>query len=278
MRLYRDRGRRGAALDVYRTLADTLQRDLAAEPEAETRAVFAAIGRDEEQGSAHPREPAASTSSYAAMQTPGPPPRSTARPSVATTLAVSGLVLAIVAIAYWLLMMRPVDTQAPGVGLSSSAGAPPPGDAISIVVLPFTNLSGDPSQEFFSDGMTEEVTTALAKVPSLRVVARTSAFQFKGEARDVRVVAEALGASHLVEGAVRRDGTRVRINAQLIEARSGTDLWTDSYDREFDDMFALQDEASRRNSSYRRSSSFSAAVGSPCSTAVSNSVASLMLT
>ena len=109
-------------------------------------------------------------------------------------------------------------------------------------MLPFANLSGDTSQEFFSDGMTEEVTAALVKVPSLRVVARTSAFQFKDQGQDVRMVAQSLGASHLVEGSVRRDGTRVRVTAQLIEAESGTHLWAESYDREFDDMFAIQDD------------------------------------
>lgn len=240
MRLYRDRGRRGAALDVYRTLTDTLKRELAVEPEAETRAVFMEIGHAKEPNSAHPRAPTVPSSGHDAIQDPVSWPEKTPRPGLATTGLVTSLVLATAAVAYWLVATRPVDAPAPGNGLVSAA--PTAGDAISIVVLPFTNLSGDPSQEFFSDGMTEEVTTALAKVPNLRVVARTSAFQFKGGARDVRLVAEALDASHLVEGAVRRDGARVRVNAQLIEAGSGMDLWTDSYDREFDDMFAVQDE------------------------------------
>ena len=99
-------------------------------------------------------------------------------------------------------------------------------------MLPFANVSGDASQEFFSDGMTDEITTALAKVPDLRVVARTSAFQFKGEKKDMRAIGQALGATHLIEGSVRKEGNRVRITAQLVQADNGVRVWTESYDRE----------------------------------------------
>ena len=92
-------------------------------------------------------------------------------------------------------------------GASASTPAPNPA-AISIAVLPFVNLSRDPDQEFFSDGMTEEITSALAKVPNLRVVARTSAFEFKGQNRDISAIAQALHATHLIEGSVRKDGNR----------------------------------------------------------------------
>jgi TolB-like protein/DNA-binding SARP family transcriptional activator len=239
MLLYRNRGRRGAAIDVYRTLADTLRRELDAEPELETRAGFAEIGRGTEAPSTRTLEPV--LLSHNSLETGSqPPPSKSARPRLPGIIVVSGLALALGTVAYWVLV-GPAATPVSGPGRGSVA-APQPVAPISVVVLPFANLSGDPSQEFFSDGMTEEVTTALAKVPTLRVVARTSAFQFKGRAQDVRAVAETLGATHLVEGAVRRDGTRVRINAQLIEGRSGTDLWTESYDREFDDMFAVQDD------------------------------------
>ena len=90
--------------------------------------------------------------------------------------------------------------------------------------------------------MTEEVTSALAKVPELRVVARTSAFQFKGQNQDVRMVARSLGASHLLEGSLRKEGDRIRITVQLIEAGNGTHIWTESYDRELKDIFATQEE------------------------------------
>src|SRR6185436_3008978 len=95
-------------------------------------------------------------------------------------------------------------------GPAGSAGG------VSIVVLPFANLSGDASQEFFSDGMTEEITSALAKVAGLNVVARTSAFEFKGQNRDVRAIGQSLGTTHLIEGSVRKAGDRVRITAQLV--------------------------------------------------------------
>jgi TolB-like protein/tetratricopeptide (TPR) repeat protein len=117
-----------------------------------------------------------------------------------------------------------------------------PGTAISLAVLPFANLSSDPEQEFFSDGMTEEITSALARVPDLRVVARTSAFEFKGQNRNVRTIGGQLGATHLIEGSVRRAGNRVRITAQLIKVDDGIHVWTENYDREMTDVFAIQED------------------------------------
>ena len=125
-------------------------------------------------------------------------------------------------------------------GVAPTASAQP--GAISIAVLPFVNLSSDKEQEFFSDGMTEEITSALAKVPNLRVVGRTSAFEFKGQNKDLRAIGQALSATHLIEGSVRKDGNEVRITAQLIKATDGTHLWTDSYNRELKGVFALQEE------------------------------------
>jgi len=104
--------------------------------------------------------------------------------------------------------------------------------AISVAVLPFENLSADPDQEFFSAGITEEITSALAKIPDLRVVARALAFQFKDQNRDIRAIAETLHATHFVEGSVRRAGTRLRITAQLINTDGGVSIWTENYDRE----------------------------------------------
>jgi TolB-like protein len=112
----------------------------------------------------------------------------------------------------------------------------------AIAVLPFVNMSGDPSQEFFSDGMTEEITSALAKVPKLEVIARTSAFQFKGQSRDVRAVGLTLGVSHLIEGSVRRADERVRITAQLVRTDDGRHLWAETYDRRLTDIFAIQED------------------------------------
>jgi len=131
-----------------------------------------------------------------------------------------------------------------GVAAARSASLNP-GSAISVAVMPFANLSSDKEQEFFSDGMTEEITTALAKIPDLRVVARESAFQFKGEKKDVRAVGQALGATHLIEGSVRKVGDRVRIAAQLVKADDGVNVWANSYDREMTDVFAIQEDIAR---------------------------------
>ena len=113
-----------------------------------------------------------------------------------------------------------------GVDAAGAAAASPKG-AISIVVLPFTNMSGDATQAFFPDGMTEEITSALAKVPDLRVVARTSAYQFRGQNRDIRSIGQQLHATHFIEGSVRKAGDRVRITVQLIKAGDGTHSWAE---------------------------------------------------
>jgi TolB-like protein len=114
----------------------------------------------------------------------------------------------------------------------------------SIAVLPFVNLSGDPEQEYFSDGISEELLNVLSKLPQLHVVARTSSFQFKGDNRDITEIAHALRVRHILEGSVRRSGNRVRITAQLIDATSGYHEWSENYDRELADIFEIQDEIS----------------------------------
>jgi TolB-like protein/Flp pilus assembly protein TadD len=114
----------------------------------------------------------------------------------------------------------------------------------SVAVLPFVNMSADPEQEFFSDGISEELLNLLAKIPELRVPARTSSFQFKGQNVDIGQVAEQLNVEHVLEGSVRKSGVKVRITAQLIEADTGYHLWSDTYDRELTDIFAIQDEIS----------------------------------
>ncbi|HEV2199678.1 MAG TPA: protein kinase [Bryobacteraceae bacterium] len=112
----------------------------------------------------------------------------------------------------------------------------------SIAVLPFANMSADKDQEYFSDGLAEEIINALVKIPGLKVIARTSAFAFKGQNTDVRRIAEALGVAHVLEGSVRRAGNRIRVTAQLITAADGSHLWSERYDRELEDVFAVQDE------------------------------------
>jgi adenylate cyclase len=115
-------------------------------------------------------------------------------------------------------------------------------DKPSIAVLPFVNMSDDPQQEYFSDGLTEEIITALSKLPNLFVIARNSTFSYKGKAVKVNQVAEELGVRYVLEGSVRKTGDKVRIAAQLIDALTGHYLWAERYDRNLKDMFVLQDE------------------------------------
>jgi TolB-like protein len=134
---------------------------------------------------------------------------------------------------------------------SATAESPPvPDDAIidtpekSIAVLPFSNMSEDASNEFFADGISEEILNALAKVRELKVAGRTSAFAFKGRNEDLREIGEALGVNHILEGSVRKAGNTVRVTAQLIQVSDGFHMWSDTYDRELTDIFAIQDEIS----------------------------------
>src|SRR5579863_3173181 len=116
---------------------------------------------------------------------------------------------------------------------------------MSICVLPFANISDDPQQEYFSDGISEDIITDLSKVSALAVASRNSAFAFKGKSTPIAQIARDLGVSHIVEGSVRKVGNRVRITAQLIEAATDTHQWADRWDRDLDDIFALQDEISQ---------------------------------
>ncbi len=114
----------------------------------------------------------------------------------------------------------------------------------TIAVLPFLNMSDDADNEYFADGITEELLNLLAKIPELRVTSRSSSFSFKGQVPDIPTVAEKLGVAHVLEGSVRKAGNKVRITAQLIEAATDTHLWSETYDRELTDIFAVQDEIS----------------------------------
>jgi len=112
----------------------------------------------------------------------------------------------------------------------------------SIAVLPFVDMSAGKDQEYFSDGLSEELLNLLAKIPELKVIGRTSSFSFKGKNEDLRSIAQKLGVAHILEGSVRKDGKMIRVTAQLIKATDGTHLWSDTYDRDLDSLFKLQDE------------------------------------
>jgi len=116
---------------------------------------------------------------------------------------------------------------------------------VSICVLPFQNMSGDAEQEYFSDGISEDITTDLSKVSALEVIARNTAFTFKGQSVNVGEVAKKLGVSHVLEGSVRKVGDRVRITAQLIDGRTGGHVWADRFDRDLTDIFTIQDEITK---------------------------------
>jgi TolB-like protein/DNA-binding SARP family transcriptional activator len=279
MRLYCESGRRGPAIQLYRTLADALKSELDAQPEAETRVIFAELARGGEERSGAPMAPTPPATPDAQPPPLSPaaarPNQSTAESSYATAsiaelpsraanvaqqsdssskplrppfrlrapLAILAGVL-LVAIAFISYReFAPLGTHQAVVGERGASTSE--SSAVSIAVLPFVNLSGDAGQDFFSDGMTEEITSALAKVPDLRVVGRTSAFQFKGQNHDLRAIGQSLAVTHLIEGSVRKAGDRVRITVQLIKADDGTHLWSEDYDRELTDIFAVQEDIAR---------------------------------
>jgi adenylate cyclase len=124
----------------------------------------------------------------------------------------------------------------------SHSSSRPNADRPSIAILPFVNLSGDPGQDYFSDGVTEDIITELSRFSELLVIARNSSFQYRGKAMDIRQIAGELGASYVLEGSMRRDGDRVRLTAQLVDAGTGGHVWAERYDRRIDDVFAVQDD------------------------------------
>jgi adenylate cyclase len=136
-----------------------------------------------------------------------------------------------------------LETPLPGLATAQKARAAPSAtDKPSIAVLPFNNMSGDPEQEYFVDGITEDIITDLSKISGLSVIARNSAFTYKGKSVDIQDVCRRFNVATVLEGSVRKAGHRVRITAQLIDGKDGTHLWADRYDRDLTDIFAIQDE------------------------------------
>jgi adenylate cyclase len=186
---------------------------------------------------------------YAVKLSPGasiPPPQEWSRPEASPKLgrlvvAVAVVALVVAGAAYWFKPWAPQEEPT-----SVERMALPLPDKPSIAVLPFTNLSGDPGQEYFSDGMTDDLITDLSKISGLFVIARNSSFAYKGKSPDVRNVARELGVRYVLEGSVRRVEDQVRINAQLIDATTGGHLWADRYDGSMADIFALQDKVTKK--------------------------------
>src|SRR5262249_15161102 len=153
--------------------------------------------------------------------------------------AAAALVVLLGGLAVW-LQQRPAETA----GVERTA--PPLPDRPSIAVLPFDNLSADPEQGYFADGMTEDLITDLSKLSGIFVIARNSSWTYKGKPTKVQQVAQELGVRYILEGSVQRQGNQVRINAQLIDGMGGQHLWADRYDGTMDDVFGLQDKVIRQ--------------------------------
>ena len=158
-------------------------------------------------------------------------------------VAVAILIVVAASIAIWKFYIRPAAPLEPA---SKEKMAFPLPDKPSIAVLPFANMSGDPKEDYFSDGLTEQIITSLSMVPRLFVIARNSTFVYKGKAVKVQKVAEEQGVRYVLEGSVQKSQERVRITVQLIDAIKGHHLWSERYDRELKDLFALQDEIVRQ--------------------------------
>ena len=154
-------------------------------------------------------------------------------------VVVTALLLIVGGLLIWRTVFPPVQVA------SLEKMAFPLPDKPSIAVLPFDNLSGDPEQEYFSDGLTEEIITSLSRVPKLFVIARNSTFTYKGKPVKVQQVSEELGVRYVLEGSVRKGGDKIRITAQLIDAITGNHLWAEQYDRDLKDIFAVQDEITK---------------------------------
>ncbi|MFO1460225.1 MAG: adenylate/guanylate cyclase domain-containing protein [Verrucomicrobiota bacterium] len=164
----------------------------------------------------------------------------------------TAILLLVAAVSGWILRRADVGTKqgvtTPGATPGPSVTNTPPAvaDQRSIAVLPFVNMSADKDNEYFTDGITEEILNALARTPGLRVAARTSAFSFKGKNESVQHIGETLKVGAVLEGSVRRAGNQLRITAQLISVADGFHLWSDTYDRKSEDVFAIQTEVAQR--------------------------------
>src|SRR5271163_1335885 len=157
--------------------------------------------------------------------------------------------LVIAAVGWWVWpMARPTSTPAIAVatGATSSIAQPLAAPHLSIVVLPFANLSNDPDQQYFADGITEDLTTDLSRLADMLVISRNTAFTYKDKPVNAKQLGRELGVRYLLEGSVQRSGNQLRVNAQLIDAETDAHLWADRFDRDMGDLFALQNEITGR--------------------------------
>ena len=240
MRAYAQAGRQAEALQHYQAFAETLEHELGAQPDPETARLFEEM-RDGVGARAN-----------AGAREADDGPADGARPLDDQAVAGGGAgarrwataaAAAIVALAAWLIWDRNLRDPHSGVELSTAdVSAEALADMPSIAVLPFANLSGDPEQEYFADGMSEDIMTELSKFGYFFVVSRNSTFSYKGTSVPVKELARDLGVEYVLEGSVRKSGDRIRISAQLIDARADKHVWAERYDRELKDVFEVQDE------------------------------------
>ena len=167
---------------------------------------------------------------------PAPPSRSRKLWPVAVAAT-----LALTVLGAWFVLSRP----APTLSSPTMASAPAAAKATRIAVLPFANMSANPENEYFADGMTEEIISKLSRVPGLEVIARTSVIAYKGTNKKIAEIAKELNVTSVLEGSVRRNGDKLRITAQLINATNEAHLWSNDYDRELRDVFAIQSDVAR---------------------------------
>jgi adenylate cyclase len=179
----------------------------------------------------------------------GKPAETKGRSSLASlAFGIAALVILAAAAAWYVVVANrtaPIATTATAP-IASNAVAPAQAAHLSIVVLPFTNLSGDPAQDYFADGVTENLTTELSRIRNSFVIARNTAFTYKGKTADAKAIGKELGVRYVLEGSVQRDRNRVRVNAQLIDGESGAHLWADRFEEDQADLFKLQDEVVAR--------------------------------
>lgn len=248
LELHEQAGNRTGAIQDFEAFRKRLDVDMGLEPSAAIEAIVERIGASGERTS-HPLEPALPPVAQHVAAPPDPlreplhplahlaPTRLEAGGSRARRVrwvhwAGTGLGLAGLAVVVAVLV-DPSPATPPPLTL--------PNDPLAVAVLPFVNMSGDPTREFLSDGMAEELTNALARVPELRIVARTSAFSFKGHQVAVDSIARALRATHIVEGSVRTSGPQIRVTAKLVDAESGYQLWGGTFEGRAADLFHVQD-------------------------------------
>src|SRR5271170_3766562 len=180
-----------------------------------------------------PAQAKPATGPKALEKPPEPKPRAALLPLIAGIVA-----LVVIAAGAWYFLAG----KRPAPALATN---PPPAH-LSVVVLPFTNLSGDSSQDYFADGITENLTTDLSRIRNSFVIARNTAFTFKGKSIDAKEIGKQLGVRYVLEGSVQRDQSRVRVNAQLIDAETGAHLWADRFEEDVSDLFKLQDQVVAR--------------------------------